>query len=104
MVDISTYELASQNIAWGNYQEPTRLGGFPSEHELIDQVKLGSPLGMALCQAVREGNTIRLDVMCEPPREVPELLTVIRWKMGLERKALDEATSLVDAEAKARRL
>ena len=104
MVDISTYELASQNIAWGNYQEPTRLGGFPSELELIDQVKLGSPLGMALCQAVREGNTILLDVMCEPPREVPELIVVINWKLGLERNALDGATSPVDAETKGRRL
>lgn len=104
MVDISTYDLASENIAWGNYQEPTRLGGFPSEHELIDQVKLGSPLGTALCQAVREGNTIRLDVMYEPARAASELMAVINWNLDLERKALDEATPLVELDGVARRL
>ena len=102
--EASTHTLASKHIAWGNYQEPGSLGGFPSEHQLIDQVKLGSPLGVALCEAVRAGNTIRLDVMCEPSRDTPELLAVIRWRLGLDRKELDEATAPVEAEAKARRL
>ena len=96
--------LSQEHAAWGNYQEVVRLGAFPNEQALIDQVHLGSPLGMALCEVVQAGYPIRLDIMAEPPQRAEALTAVIRWKLGLDRRELDEATPRVELEAKPRRV
>lgn len=100
----STSRLAQKHAAWGNYQEEIRLSPFPSEVTLIEQVHLGSPLGLALCEVVLAGYPIRRDIMSGPPQRADELVAVIRWKLGRVRRELDEATKAVELEAKPRRL
>lgn len=102
--DSSTSRLAHKHAAWGNYQEEIRLDPYPSEKALIEQVHLGSPLGMALCEVVRQGYPVRRDIMAGPPQRADELVAVIRWRLGKEHRELDEATPTVELEAKARRL
>ena len=100
----STSYLSQDYAAWGNYQEVIRIGCFPTEQTLIDQVHLGSPLGMALCEVVQAGHSIRLDIMAGPPQRADALTAVIRWKLSMDRRELNEATPSVELEAKARRL
>ncbi len=99
-----TSGLCQQLEAWGNYQELVRLGVFPTEQALIDQVHLGSPLGKALCEVVEAGYPISLDIMADSPQRADALTAVIRWKLGLDRRELDEATPRVELEAKPRRV
>lgn len=100
----STSRLAHLYAAWGNYQEDIRLNPYPSEQALIDQVHLGSPLGMALCEIVRHGYPVRRDIMAGPPQRADELVAVIRWRLGKERRELEEATSTVEKGGAPRRL
>lgn len=102
----STSILVLDHAAWGNYEEVVRIAGypFPSEQALIEQVHLGSPLGLALCEIVRQGHPVKRDIMAGPPQRADELVAVIRWRLGKERRELDEATNEVARDGVARRL
>ena len=100
----SSASLVLDHQAWGNYQEHVHLSPFASEQVLIDQVNLGSPLGLALCEAVRKGYTVRRDIMGGPPQKADELNAVIKWQLEKERRELDEATTPVALDGVARRL